>query len=526
MDKETKIKKIRGILSTWKRQFAESHLDDKIPGWRELEPEWQSITRLSPESPEYRDQVRELTLIDHQLNQEMLQDVRKGSQEYRTFVPKNIDLSNKELKIKVQDEIKNLLEEIRASVNVYPEDTPQHMQEHQIFQADKPQEVRLQGYPLTQKLVKSFIVDDILKGGGRQLYEPRQIEQFLSGTKQFYEESTDLTTEGTFDVNIVNEFGFSSSPAKFKKFLKDLGIVGQSGFSRDLREILRYFTGTFEDTGLNPISATYKGRNPELYDTLKSLPFLESVGEGRFIVKLLTRPEDNKTTFSDATDLVPVYEKFMGIKPRADRTLPEQMQHIEDMRGTGTVRSMIDPSQQTKPLETQEQSDIFRHLLDRFVEQENKSRQERQEKDPELTKRIEERREHGKKVTFLPDPELKEEEEEEEILEVPKIPPIPRTKPKPSVPVEFEDLKKPTRTGKYKGVRPAITPKSAEEMKRINDKLLQRKKQLEQRPKPPDPKGGGTGVMPLVIPEVIFEMFFPKEPTKASLEDQMNKLTG
>ena len=32
--------------------------------------------------------------------------------------------------------------------------------------------------------------------------------------------------------------------------------------------------------------------------------------------------------------------------------------------------------------------------------------------------------------------------------------------------------------------------------------------------------------MPLVIPEVIFEMFFPKEPTKASLEDQMNKLTG
>ena len=334
--------------------------------------------------------------------------------EYRTFVPKNIDLSNKELKIKVQDEIKNLLEEIRASVNVYPEDSPQHMQEDKIFQADKPQEVRLQGYPHVQKLVKSFIVDNILKGGGKQLYELRQIEQFLSGTKQFYEESTDLTTEGYYDVNVVSELGFGQSSRQVKEFLKDLGIVGQSGFSRDLREILRYFTGIFQDTGLNPISAIYKGRNPELYDTLKSLPFLESVGQGRFILKLLTRPEDNKTTFADATDLVPVYKKFMGIKPRADRTLPEQMQHIEDMRDTGTVRSMIDPSQQTKPLETQEQGDIFRHLLDRFVEQENKSRQERQEKDPELTKRIEERREYGKKVTFLPDVEGQEEIPEEE----------------------------------------------------------------------------------------------------------------
>ena len=109
MDKETKIKKIRGLLSTWKSQFAVSHLDDKITGWRELVPEWQSITRLSPGSPEYRDHILNSTLLDDQLNQEMLQDVRKGSQEYRTFVPKNVDLSNKELKIRVEDELKNLL---------------------------------------------------------------------------------------------------------------------------------------------------------------------------------------------------------------------------------------------------------------------------------------------------------------------------------------------------------------------------------------------------------------------------------
>jgi hypothetical protein len=441
-------------------------------------------------------------------------------------LPVEIDLSSKEVQTKIQDEIKNLLEEIRASVNVYPEDTPQHMQEHQIFQDDKPQEVRLKDYPNIQKLYKSFIVDYILKGGGRQLYEPRQIEQFLSGTKQFYEESTDLTTEGTFDVNIVNEFGFSSSPAKFKKFLKDLGIVGQSGFSRDLREILRYFTGTFEDTGLNPISAIYKGRNPELYDTLKSLPFLESVGEGRFIVKLLTRPEDNKTTFLDATDLVPVYEKFMGIKPRADRTLPEQMQHIEDMRGTGTVRSMIDPSQQTKPLETQEQGDIFRHLLDRFVEQENKSRQERQEKDPELTKRIEQRREHGKKVTFSPDPEEQEEIPEEELERIP---------------VSTKGKQAPKKVGKPSATSPLaqkLRQRAAARLEVENEKARQRlgiQSDTEKVPtKKPDPKGGPKvpGGGPLFILDQLFRLVPGMGPVDvegrpvAKLEEQMTKLTG
>ena len=93
--------------------------------------------------------------------------------EYRTFVPAEIDLSNKELRTRVQDELKNLLEAIRASVDVYPEDSPQHMQEEGIFIADKPQEVNLEDYPNIQKLYRSFIADDILQGGGQQLYEPK-----------------------------------------------------------------------------------------------------------------------------------------------------------------------------------------------------------------------------------------------------------------------------------------------------------------------------------------------------------------
>ena len=445
-------------------------------------------------------------------------------------LPVEIDFSSKEVQTRIQDEIKNLLEEIRASVNVYPEDSPQHMQEHQIFQADKPQEVRLKDYPNIQKLYKSFIVDYILKGGGRQLYEPRQIEQFLSGTKQFYEESTDLTTEGTFDVNIVNEFGFSSSPAKFKKFLKDLGIVGQSGFSRDLREILRYFTGTFEDTGLNPISATYKGRNPELYDTLKSLPFLESVGQGRFIVKLLTRPEDNKTTFLDATDLVPVYQKFMGIKPIADRTLPEQMQVIEDMKGTGTVRSMIDPSRQVKPLETQEQRDIFRHLVYEYSAEGDRRRQKEEIHDPyydpALRKRISEKAKKRKKVTFSPDPEEQEEIPEEELERIP---------------VSTKGKQAPKKVGKPSATSPLaqkLRQRAAARLEVENEKARQRlgiQSDTEKVPtEKPDPKGGPKipGGGPLFILDQLFRLVpgmgpvDPKGRPVAKLEDQMTKLTG
>ena len=329
--------------------------------------------------------------------------------QYRTFVPKNVDLSNKELKIRVEDELKNLLEDIRASVDVYPGDEPQYQQEIGVFISDKPQEVSLEEYPNIQKLFKSFIASDILQGGGRPLYEPKQIEQFLAGTKQFYRESTDLTTEGHFDVNIISELGFSSSPDKLKNFLKDVGVVGQTGLSRGLREVFRYFTGTFQDTGLTPISATYQGRNPELHNTLKSLPFLESVSEGRFIVKLLTRPEDTKTIFLDATDLVPVYEKYMNIKPGAARTLPEQMQYIEDMKGTGTVRSMIDPSRQVQPLEKQEQRDILRYLVHEYSTDKDRQRQRREIRDPDydpvLLEKIDQKAKERKTVTFQPDPE-------------------------------------------------------------------------------------------------------------------------
>ena len=129
-------------------------------------------------------------------------------------LPAQVDLSSKELRTRVEDELKNLLESIRASDNVYPGDEPQHMQELRPFTSDRSQKVRLKEYPNIQKLFKSFVVDDILQGGGRPPYEPKQLEQFLAGVKQFYRESTDLTTEGSFDVNIISELGFSSSPTK------------------------------------------------------------------------------------------------------------------------------------------------------------------------------------------------------------------------------------------------------------------------------------------------------------------------
>ena len=52
MDKKTKIKTIRFAFKTFKREFVEYYLDHKIPDWRELEPEWQSIFQLPPGDPE------------------------------------------------------------------------------------------------------------------------------------------------------------------------------------------------------------------------------------------------------------------------------------------------------------------------------------------------------------------------------------------------------------------------------------------------------------------------------------------
>jgi len=454
--------------------------------------------------------------------------------QYRTFVPKNVDLSNKELKIRVEDELKNLLEDIRASVDVYPGDEPQYQQEIGVFISDKPQEVSLEEYPNIQKLFKSFIASDILQGGGRPLYEPKQIEQFLAGTKQFYRESTDLTTEGHFDVNIISELGFSSSPDKLKNFLKDVGVVGQTGLSRGLREVFRYFTGTFQDTGLTPISATYQGRNPELHNTLKSLPFLESVSEGRFIVKLLTRPEDTKTIFADSTDLVPVYEKYMNIKPGAARTLPEQMQYIEDMKGTGTVRSMIDPSRQVQPLEKQEQRDILRYLVHEYSTDKDRQRQRREIRDPDydpvLLEKIDQKAKERKTVTFQPDPQPEQVEEEIPEEELKKIP----------VPIKPKKAAKPSGSGSSLAER--LRQRAEARLKAADQKAAKRlgipydpERTTAKKPDPrggqPDPKnvkGFGLFWMLEQLLHSVPGMGLVDEEGRpvATLDEQMNKLTG
>jgi len=425
VDKETKIKKIRGVLKTFNREFAESYLDDKIPGWRELEPEWQSITRLSPGEPErwgwdkfpediresfdewrsadssddplfnraveivtregkastsflqrhlqigYNRAVRMIKSMEAEgiitqpddlghreilVGQELLQERGKSQEK----LPAKVDLSNKELQVRIEDELKNLLEAIRASVDVYPEDLPQYQHETSMFVSDKPQEVSLEDYPNIHKLVKSRIVETLRKGGGTPPYESRRSEMFANGVTDFYKQSKDLTTKGYYDVNIISELGFRSVPKDLKEFMKDVGISGQRGLSRGLREVFRYFTGSFAEPGKAPITTAYTGRNPVLQEILESIPFLAPVGEGRYIIK--NRLE------SDASDLGPVYEKYMNVKP-GTRTLPEQMQLLEDTTGTGTVRSMIDPSRQVQPLETKQQNDIFRHLIRKFNEE-------------------------------------------------------------------------------------------------------------------------------------------------------------
>ena len=456
--------------------------------------------------------------------------------QYRTFVPKNVDLSNKELKIRVEDELKNLLKAIRASVDVYPGDKPQYQQEIGMFISDKPQEVSLEDYPNIQKLHKSFIADDILQGGGRPLYEPKQIEQFLAGTKQFYRESTDLTTEGHFDVNIISELGFRSSPDKLKNFLKDVGVVGQTGLSRGLREVFRYFTGTFQDTGLTPISAAYEGRNPELYNTLESLPFLESVGEGRFIVKLLTRPEDTKTIFADATDLVPVYEKYMNVKPGAARTLPEQMQYIEDMKGTGTVRSMIDPSQQVQPLEKQEQRDILRYLVHEYSTEGDRQRQRREildpDYDPVLLENIAEKAKKRKTVTFQPDPEQVEEEIPEEELKRIPVPIKPKKAGKPPATSPLAERLRQRAEARLK----AADQKAAKRLgipydpERTTAKTAEKvpAKKPDPKPDPKNVKGFGLFWMLEQLLHSVPGMGLVDEEGRpvAKLDEQMTKLTG
>ena len=495
MNNETKIKKIKAVLKTFKRKPAESRLDNEIPDWRELVPRWESITRLSPGSPEYRDQILNITLLDDQLNQEMLQEKirgvlktfkrdfaeyyldneipdwrelepewqsitmlppgdpgrlrhdeepkdipkyskkwqklpqkRKESQDDPLFnraveivtregkvstsflqrhlqigydraarmlksmedrgvisqpdelgrheilvdpellqereesqekLPAKVDLSNKELQVRIEDELKNLLQAIRASVDLYPEDLPQYQHETDMFTSNKPQEVSLENYPNAYKLFKSFIVEHLRKGGGTPPYEVRRSEMFNAGVTDFYEQSKGLTTSGFYDINTISELGFRTVPQDLKEFMKDAGIPAVRGLSRGLREVFRYFTGSFAEPGKAPISTAYSGRNPQLQRILDSIPVLAPVGEGRYIIA--------NRLGSDASDLGPVYEKYMNVKPGTG-TLPEQMQLLEDTTGTGTVRSMIDPSRQVQPLETKYQRQLFQHLIRRFNE--------------------------------------------------------------------------------------------------------------------------------------------------------------
>jgi hypothetical protein len=543
MDKETKIKKIRSVLRTFNREFAESYLDENLSNWRELEPEWQSITRLPPGSPgrwewgttpkdvtesfdEWRDRTGRSTLD--------LPDTQEVQDESEKKLPEKIDLSSKEVQTRIQDEIKQYLEEINASVDLYPE--PESMEpsgqaflETRKFSTSEKQ-IGLKKYPHLERLVKSLVVDIVRQGGGRQSYMPHEIEQVLSGLKSYYKESKQVTTEGTFDVNLVSPIGFHGGVRLIKEFLKSQGIVAQTGFSQQLRQILRYVTGGFEtDSG----PGWRGGKNPIVTSTLQEIPFLKELPNGLFVVKFKINEQDQTRSIVDASDIVPVYEKFMDIKPGADRTLPEQMQFIEDMRGTGTVRSMIDPSQQVKPLETQEQRDIFRHLVHEYSTEGDRRRQWEEiydpDYDPVLLERIAKKAKERRTVTFQPDPELKEEEEE--ILEVPDIPPIPRKKPKPS--------------GKPSATSPLaeqLRKRAAARLEVENEKARQKLgikvedvKEPEKVPaKKPDPKGGlklpGGG--PLFILDQLFQLVPGMGPVDeegrpvAKLDEQMTKLTG
>ena len=547
MDKETKRNKIRSVLKTFNREFAEYYLDDEIPDWRELEPEWQSITRLSPGDPErwrwgttpkdvtesfdeWRDRTGRSTLD--------LPDTQEVQGESQEKLPEKIDLSSKEVQTRIQDEIKQYLEEINDSVDLYPEPEPmepsgQAFQETRKFSTSEKQ-ISLKKYSHLERLVKSLVVDIVRQGGGRQSYMPREIEQVLSGLKSYYKESKQLTTEGTFDVNLVSPIGFHGSVRFIKEFLKSQGIVAQTGFSQQLRQVLRYVTGGFEtDSG----PGWRGGKNPIVTSTLQEIPFLEELPNGLFIVKFKINEQDQTRSIEDASDILQVYEKYMDIKPGAARTLPEQMQFIEDMRGTGTVRSMIDPSQQTKPLETQEQRDIFRYLLHEYSTEGDRYRQWEETYDPDydpvLLERSAKEAKKRRTVTFQPDPELKEEEEEEEeILEVPHIPPISRKKPKPSA-------RPPGTSSPYADI--------IEELKQDSNKLREaHEKQIKQKLDPkgkltkepekipakkPDPKGSTKGPGLFYYFKGLEHLWGAGSVTEkgeplASLEDQMTKLTG
>lgn len=300
----------------------------------------------------------------------------------------------------VKDELEGVLEEIRASVDVYPEDEFQHIQEVKPFHSKKPQEVSLEKYPKLQKLFKSFIHQMIQEGSGRQSYEPSNLTAFQRGINNFYKENKELSTEGAFDISLISELGFGRSANKIKEFLKDRGIVGQKKFSKDLREVFHYFTGSFVDPKLTPVSSIHGGRNLEVYDILKSIPFLEPLQNNRFIVKLLYDKTDKDVKLVDASGIVPIYEQYMDLRPSKARPLSQQMRKL------GTVRSMLDVRQQ----ELTEQDRAI-NFLEHELSQENKPKHLREEAYPKQKLFTEEQPQ-------LTDEELEKPEQTEEQLDL------------------------------------------------------------------------------------------------------------
>ncbi len=208
----------------------------------------------------------------------------------------------------------------------------------------------------------------VLEGRGKQPYEPSHLTLFSQGMTDFYKENKELATEGVFDVNLISELGFGRSANQIKEFLKSKGVVGQRKFSRDLREVFHYFTGSFVDPKLTPISAIHKGRNLQIHDILKSIPFLSPLQNNRFIVKLLYDETDKAVKLADASEIVPIYEQYMELRPSKARPLSQQMREL------GAVRSMLDVRQQ----ELTEQDRAI-NFLEHQLSQDNKPKHLREE---------------------------------------------------------------------------------------------------------------------------------------------------
>jgi hypothetical protein len=297
----------------------------------------------------------------------------------------------------------------------------------------------------------------------------------------FYKENKELATEGVFDVNLISELGFGRSANQIKEFLKSKGVVGQRKFSRDLREVFHYFTGSFVDPKLTPISAIHKGRNLQIHDILKSIPFLSPLQNNRFIVKLLYDETDKAVKLADASEIVPIYEQYMELRPSKARPLSQQMRKL------GAVRSMLDVRQQ-ELTEQDRAIDFLEHQLS----QENKPKHLREEPYPKQ-KLFQEVLDAIEEQSQLTDEELEELEQTEEQLDL------------------FEQPFKLPKRGRPK-----------------------EQKRLEKEEKPKDrkpPKGlGGKGFF--ILPREILDLIpgmgpvDPKGQPVASLDKQMKKLTG